>query len=169
MISEHPSRRRKQTAKATAGLIILSLFTFQNTAKAQDPKALPKLPAPQQVEKPKAPVTDAVEAYNQAREIQLKKKKGDSAKLYETAINLAGKNPAVRTNSFNNLGVEQHQKARHSVAQAIGQVRQQNLDGAISQLEGSKKILDLAEEMYIKALSTEAPETPDKDKKNRPE
>ncbi len=166
LISEHPGKKRNHVAKTAAISIVLTLLFLQNTADAQTPeKALPKLPAQQQeIKKPEAPVTDPVKAYNKAREIQLKKQKGDSAKLYETAINLAGKNPAVRTNSFNNLGVEQHQKARQSVAQGIAQVRQQNLDGAISQLEGAKKILNLAEEMYIKALSSEIPEIPDKDK-----
>ncbi len=158
LISEHPGKKRKHVVKAAAVFVIAALFTLQNTASAQESKTLPKLPVAK-VEKTEAPVTDPVKAYNQAREIQLKKEKGDSAKLYESAINLAGKNQAVRTNSFNNLGVEQHQKARQSVTQSIGQVKQQNLDGAISQLESAKKILDIAEEMYVKALSAESPET----------
>ncbi|MCK4981447.1 MAG: VWA domain-containing protein, partial [Victivallaceae bacterium] len=159
LISEHPGKKRGQLAKAAAIFVISILFAAQNTANAE---ALPKLPAPE-TKKPAPPITDPVKAYNQAREIQLKKK-GDSSKLYETAINLAGKNPGVRTSSFNNLGVKQHQKARQTVMQAVGQVKQQNLDGAIGQLESAKKILDLAEEMYVKALSTKKPETLDEDK-----
>jgi Ca-activated chloride channel homolog len=158
LISEHPGKKRRHLAKAAAIFVISILFAAQNTANAE---ALPKLPTP--TKKPAPPVTDPVKAYNQAREIQLKKK-GDSSKLYETAINLAGKNPGVRTNSFNNLGVNQHQKARQAVMQAVGKVKQQNLDGAISQLEGSKKILDLAEEMYVKALSTKKPKNLDEEK-----
>ena len=164
LMSEHPSKKRKHLSKTAALFIISTLFTIQNSANAQKPQTLAKLPTVAQTEKPAPPVTDPVKAYNQARKIQLKKKKGDSSKLYETAINLSDKNPAVRTNSFNNLGVEQHQKARQAVIQARGQVKQQNLDGAISQLEGAKKILDLAEEMYIKALSTEIPEKSDENK-----
>jgi len=164
LISEHPAKKRKHLSRAAALFKIAMLFGFQNPVNAQKPETLPKLPETAKVEKPEPLPNDPVEAYNQAREIQLKKKKGDSSKLYETAINLADKNPAVRTNSFNNLGVKQHQKARQTAAQAIGQVKQQNLDGAISQLEGAKKILDLAEEMYIKALSTEIPEKSDEEK-----
>jgi Ca-activated chloride channel homolog len=161
LISEHPGKKRRHLAKTVAIFVISILFAAQNTANAE---ALPKLPA-QETKKPAPPpITDPVKAYNQAREIQLKKK-GDSSKLYETAINLADKNPGVRTNSFNNLGVNQHQKARQAVTQAVGQVKQQNLDGAIGQLEGAKKILDIAEEMYVKALSTKKPETLDEDKK----
>ena len=161
LISEHPSKKRKQLAKIAAVFVIFILFTEQNTANAE---ALPKL-STTKTKKPAPQITDPVKAYNRARKIQLAKK-GDSSRLYETAINLADKNPGVRTNSFNNLGVSQHQKARQTVAQAIGQVKKQNLDGAIGQLEGSKKILDLAEEMYVKALSTETPKALDEDKKN---
>ena len=158
LISEHPGKKRKRVMKAAAVSI---LFLLLNTVNAQNPENLPKLPE-SKAEKPAAAITDPVQAYNEARKIQLKKEKGNSSKLYETAINLAGKNPTVRTNSFNNLGVKQHEKARQAVGQAVAQVKQQNLDAAISQLEGTKKILDIAEEMYIKALSTEIPETPDK-------
>jgi len=165
LISEHPGKKRKYFKKATAIFMISALFAVQNTANAQNPGSQPKLPVTKTTKPEEAPLTDPVKAYNEAREIQVNKKKGDSSKLYETAINLAGKNPAVRTNSFNNLGVKQHQKARQTVGQARAQVKKQNLDGAISQLEGSKKILDLAEEMYIKALSTDVPEQQTEDKK----
>jgi Ca-activated chloride channel homolog len=164
LISEHPGKKRKHLAKATTIFMISALFAVQNTANAQKTEPLAKHPAPKN-EPPVPPITDSVQAYNQAREIQLKKKKGDSSKLYETAINLAGEKPAVRTNSYNNLGVIQHQKARQAVMQAIGQVKKQNLDGAISQLESAKNPLNLAEEMYVKALSTEIPEKSDENQK----
>ena len=166
LISEHPGKKRQQAAKLAAVFIISVWLAGQNTANAQQQQpTLPASPAQPQVtaqneKEAEPPVTDPVTAYNQAREIQLKKK-GDYAKLYETAINLADKNPTVRIDSFNNLGVAEQQKARQAVMQAYAQVKQQNLDGAISQLEGAKKILDTAEEMYVKAFSTKAPETPE--------
>lgn len=168
LISEHPGRKHRSPVKLAAAFMVSALFAVPG-AEAQEPQPgkLPEsaLKNVQEAPEPEPELKDPVEAYNQAREIQLQKEKGDSARLYETAINLAAENPTVRINSFNNLGVGQHRKARQEVMQAVEQVKQQNLDGAISQLEGSKKILDTAEEMYVKALSTKGPELQDKDKK----
>ncbi|MDD5699250.1 MAG: VWA domain-containing protein [Victivallaceae bacterium] len=166
VISEYPGKKRKPAVKTAAILLISALLAVSGVANAQKTAPLPVLPAVKAPDDKTAPppVTDPVAAYNQARQLQLEHK-GDPAKLYETAIGLAGKKPAVRLNSFNNLGVDKHHQARQTVSQALALVKQQNLDGALSQLEGAKKILFLAEEMYVKALSTKIPEIPDKGNK----
>jgi Ca-activated chloride channel family protein len=168
LISEHPGKKHKKSVKALAAAILAILTVLPFSTDAQNAKTLPNLNASEkkkEEKEPPKPLTDAVKAYNQARDMQLKKK-GDSSQLYETAINLADKNPAVRINSFNNLGVNEHEKARQAVMQGLGQVKQQNLDGAIGQLESAKKVLDTAEEMYVKALSTKpAQESQPEDKK----
>ncbi len=95
---------------------------------------------------------DAVKTYNEGHDLQLKKDE-NAAKLYEQAINLAEKNPAVRARAYQNLGVIEHNKARQEMMQSAEQVKGQNLDGALEKLSGAEKILDKAEEMYVKAMS----------------
>ncbi|MDD5727737.1 MAG: VWA domain-containing protein [Victivallales bacterium] len=166
LISEHPGGRQRRRPAITALIVIL--LSVQIPARGQEnpenrepaPVTLPdKLKSvPEKTAETQAEPVNPVSAYNQARELQVNHK-GDPSQLYTAAINLAGNNLPVRSKSFNNLGVFKHQDARKGVAQAVAKVRQQQLDGAISQLESAKKILDRAEEMYIKALSTET-ETP---------
>ena len=169
LVSEHPGKKHRKNAITSAAVIVGMFFLGQNSIIAQETQEkLPENILPetaQNAKKSKAEAepepVDPVAAYNKAREIQVSKK-GDPSELYATAINLADKNLPVRSKSFNNLGVVKHQQARKQVAQGIAQVRQQKLDGAISQLENAKKILDRAEEMYIKALSSEASTPPPK-------
>ena len=94
----------------------------------------------------------AVKTYNEGHDLQLKKDES-AAKLYEQAINLAENNPAVRARAYQNLGVIEHNKARQEMLQSVEQVKGQNLDGALEKLSGSEKILDKAEEMYVKSMS----------------
>ena len=94
----------------------------------------------------------AVKTYNEGHDLQLKKDES-AAKLYEQAINLAENNPAVRARAYQNLGVIEHIKARQEMQQSGEQVKGQNLDGALEKLSGSEKILDKAEEMYVKSMS----------------
>jgi Ca-activated chloride channel family protein len=185
LISEHPGKKHCKNAVAEIAIIAGMFFSGQNSLLGQEtPQKLPKNILPETAsgnaktsksEAEPEPV-DPVAAYNKARDLQVNKK-GDPSELYATAINLADNNLPVRSKSFNNLGVVKHQQARKQVAQGIAKVRQQQLDGAISQLENAKKVLDRAEEMYIKALSSEASKPPvkstgkeiEKTKQNVPE
>ncbi|MEI8247755.1 MAG: VWA domain-containing protein, partial [Lentisphaerota bacterium] len=103
-------------------------------------------------DKPAAALPDAVKTYNEGHDLQLRKDES-AAKLYEQAINMSEKNPAVRARAYQNLGVIEHNKARQEMMQSVEQVKGQNLDGALEKLSGSEKILDKAEEMYVKSMS----------------
>ena len=132
------------------------------TDKAQPAAALPSdtadetSPAVQDKksakDKPAAALPDAVKTYNEGHDLQLRKDE-NAAKLYEQAINMSEKNPAVRARAYQNLGVIEHNKARQEMMQSVEQVKGQNLDGALEKLSGSEKILDKAEEMYVKSMS----------------
>ncbi|QSH42201.1 VWA domain-containing protein [Lentisphaerota bacterium ZTH] len=100
--------------------------------------------------------SDPVIAYNSGRQLQLANKP-EAGMQYEQAINLAESKPEVRAYSFQNLGVIKHQTARQEVGKAMGMVKQQNLDGALRQLDGALVQLKLAEEMYVKSMSTKVP------------
>ena len=113
------------------------------TATDQEKKAAKDKPAA---------LPDPVKTYNEGHDLQLKKDES-AAKLYEQAINLAEKNPAVRARAYQNLGVIEHNKARQEMTQSVEQIKGQNLDGALEKLSGAEKILDKAEEMYVKSMS----------------
>ncbi|MCP3967801.1 MAG: VWA domain-containing protein [Lentisphaerae bacterium] len=174
MLSERGSSK---TVKSTSTLIMLVAFIgLSSNATAQnslpEPGEIPflkeKQPKPQNLEKlpmkPKSETveqkakheTDPVTAYNAGRKLQLAKKQ-DAGIQYEKAINLAESKPEVRAYSFQNLGVIKHQAGRQEVGKALGMVKQQNLDGALKQLDSSFGELKLAEEMYVKSMSTKLP------------
>ena len=117
--------------------------TDETSSAVQDKKSAKDKPAV---------LPGAVKTYNEGHDLQLKKDE-NAAKLYEQAINLAENNPAVRARAYQNLGVIEHIKARQEMQQSGEQVKGQNLDGALEKLSGSEKILDKAEEMYVKSMS----------------
>ncbi|OGV45571.1 MAG: hypothetical protein A2017_12210 [Lentisphaerae bacterium GWF2_44_16] len=97
-------------------------------------------------------INDATALYNKAVETQKSNAPGASS-LYEQAINLSADKPAVRSNSYQNLGVMKHLNSRASLKNAVVTVKKQDLDGALKIIDTALKGLDATEEMYVQAMS----------------
>ncbi len=148
LIAASGVRAADNDAAAATDAVQPAVATLPADAATETPAAEEKKSSK---EKPSV-LPNAVKTYNEAHDLQLKKDV-NAAKLYEQAINLAEKSPAVRARAYQNLGVIEHNKARQEMMQSVEQVKGQNLDGALEKLSGSEKILDKAEEMYVKSMS----------------
>ena len=161
LISERNSSRQRSLAVILMlGILSCSQIGFAAPVKSLSPGMQPvtvKSTNPEQVKENIAPQLDpmneAIRAYNAGRELQLKKDK-QAVEKYEQAINVSP-NSTIRARAYRNLGVANHNKARGEVGKGRGQVKQQNLDGALKQLEVAKATLNQAEEMYIEAMALE--------------
>ena len=123
---------------------------------AAEPEAAAELPAGELLP------ASAVEAYNQALELQKNSSK-DAIKLYENAINAADSQPVVRQHSFHNLAVAEHSQARRILETVAQQLKSEDLDGSLKSLSEAARQLDKAEELYVKSLSIKptGPVTPE--------
>ena len=201
-ISERRSNGTKfKKAALLAGGIMLLSFGAANNASAQAPglqqpprkqfqgipasgaNLLPKKTQSQPITPEAPPAIDPKDAnnpealFNKGLELQKKKSKHASA-FYEQAINLSGKNPNARGRSYQNIGVIIHNKARAELMKSIGLVKQQNLDGALKNIDVAMKEMSKAEEMYVQSMSLssqletnqdKSPAPKNKDKENKVE
>ncbi len=172
-ISERQDKKvRNRLKTGLSAMVIASLIAFgavslsaqqpldksnkllPGTKPANEPQQteVPESQANDKVKKAKPEETDPVAVYNKALKLQKAKDK-KAVELYRKAINLAANNEAVRSSSYQNLGVIRHEAARQQVIQSLAQVKQQNLDGALKGLDAAKQALAGAEEHYVEAMA----------------
>ncbi|MCF6176828.1 MAG: VWA domain-containing protein [Victivallaceae bacterium] len=161
LISERNSSRKLSLAAIfVIGILLASQNSFAAPAKPISAGAQPDQIQSKTVEQAEKapepqldPMLEAIRAYNAGRELQLKKD-AKAVEKYEQAINVSP-DSTIRARAYRNLGVASHNKARGEVGKGLGQVKQQNLDGALKQLDVAKSTLNQAEEMYVEAMALE--------------
>ena len=115
-------------------------------AKQERDEKIIAAPVPEIEEAPKDPIV----LYNLGREAQIGGQE-EVEKWYEQAINSKDSTPQVRQRAFHNLGVLKHEKAREAIKKADS-MQEQNLSAAEKEYQNAGKLMEQAEEFYLKAV-----------------
>ncbi len=168
IISERGSSRPRRggTVSAAALLVCFGIIgsgdvSAQQVIQPPEQPLMQKQPEAQspdgknEADKKKEKKVSVEKLYNTGLELQ-KKNQPQAKVLYEKAIAKSAKKPEIRGRAFQNMGVDYHRKALGEVNKSLMQVKQQNLDGALKQLDVADQELNKAEEFYVEAMTNAA-------------
>ena len=145
LAGETPLRRKRHL-----GVIMLGFFCINTLCGAETSTALPE--NKNEAQKILQDVTDPYQLFAAARKLQLENRLQDAATIYQE-LQKASVPQAVRYSAMHNLGVIYQQQARKEFEAATQTTTQGNLDGALKNINGGKKLLMEAENLYRNVMT----------------